>query len=298
MLQSVEDLTSRFPVAGLRFVPGPGGLVKAVVESPAACGAVYLHGAHVSEWQPSGQAPVLWMSEASQFAPGKPIRGGIPICFPWFGGHPTDSTSPAHGVARIREWELVTAELLPAGGVRLELRTSIEQYELRYRVDMGRVLDLTLEVRLAADAGGSMRFEEALHTYLAVGDILQVSIAGLESARFLDKVGSVQLRPATGEPVRFTGEVDRVYLDTTADCVLRDPVLQREVRVSKSRSLATVIWNPWIAKSARMPDFGDQEWPGMVCIETANVADHAVELLPGQSHVMTASLSVGELSEN
>jgi glucose-6-phosphate 1-epimerase len=319
----LKELNDRLGLPGLLFSIGAGGFTRAVIDTPVAKGEVYLHGAHVTGFQPSGHMPVLWMSGSSYFAAGKPIRGGVPICFPWFGPNAKDTQLPAHGFARTSMWEIVGSGRMADGGVAVELATVIDGFSLRYRVEFGKALELSLSVEWDEGAsppsdsaphpptpspqktgarggnnscvnGASRSFEEALHTYLAVGDIRQVSIEGLETYSFLDKVGGVSKREATQEAIRFTEETDRVYLDTNAVCALRDPVLKRSITVHQRNSRSTIVWNPWIDKSARMPDFGDDEWPGMVCIETANVGDQAVEIQPGQQHTMLARVEVSK----
>jgi len=267
-------------------------MIRIAIETAVSSGELYLHGAHVSRFQPAGCEPVLWMSDSSYFESDKPIRGGVPICFPWFGPHPSDSKAPGHGWARIKEWDLVGCGVLDDGGVSLALKTKITDFELSFRVEFSRSLRMVLSVELAAGLLESRRFEEALHTYLRVGDIHQVSISGLESVGYQDKVGALVQRDAALAPIRFSGETDRVYSDTIANCVLNDPQLGRTITVRKAGSLSTVVWNPWIEKSARMPDFGDNEWTGMVCIETANVGNHFVELSPGQVHTMKTEIEV------
>jgi glucose-6-phosphate 1-epimerase len=138
----------------------------------------------------------------------------------------------------------------------------------------------------------SQRFEDALHTYFSVSDVRSVSISGLEQARYIDKVDGAAEKSATGNAIVFMGETDRVYLNTVAECQLIDPDRKRTIVISKSGSQSTVVWNPWIAKSARMPDFGDHEWPEMVCIETANVGSNAIELAPNTSHTTTVVIRV------
>ena len=135
-------------------------------------------------------------------------------------------------------------------------------------------------------------FEEALHTYFAVSDIADVTISGLERTPYLDKVGGLTQRTQDDMPIRFSGETDRAYLETMATCSIDDPGLQRRIVVSKDNSRSTVVWNPWIAKARAMQDFGDEEWRGMVCVETANVGVAAVPLAPGERHRMTVSLAV------
>jgi glucose-6-phosphate 1-epimerase len=279
----------------MKIESGEGGLARITVDSPLAEAQVYLHGAHVTHFQPRGAEPVLFMSGKSQFAPGKPIRGGIPVIFPWFGPKAGDSAAPAHGFARTAEWTLLDAD---ASAEKVTLRLGLassdaskkwvpNEFELVYTVGIGRALELSLEVRNLSFA--DFNFEEALHTYLKVGDVRQASIEGLSGKTYIDKTAAMARKTQTG-PIRITGETDRVYLDTLDTVTVTDPVLGRRLEVSKTGSRATVVWNPWIEKARSMPDFGDDEWPHMLCVETANAADHAVTLAAGQSHRMWAMI--------
>ncbi len=290
MTQTFDSLVSQFRAPGLRFEVGRGGLTKIVIKNEICQGEIYLHGAHVTHFQPSGQPPVLWMSEKSLFEEGKPIRGGIPICFPWFGPLASDPNAPGHGYARLNEWELTTAKTESSGEVTVTLETNIDSFHLTYQVCFGKTLALSLTVSLHESSKGEVPFEEALHTYFAVSDILRISVEGLEGVGYIDKVDGAKIKEASGQLIRFTGECDRVYLDSDTDCVLRDT--DRSIRVRKANSHATVVWNPWVEKSARMADFGDDEWRHMVCVETANVGKHSITLAPGESHTLTARIEV------
>jgi glucose-6-phosphate 1-epimerase len=135
-------------------------------------------------------------------------------------------------------------------------------------------------------------YEAALHTYFHVSDAREVEVTGLEGVEFIDKVDAGTRKQQGAEPLRFTGETDRVFVQTTAPVTLHDPGMKRRIVVEKTGSLTTVVWNPWIAKSAAMADFGDDEWPGMVCIETANAGENAVTLAPGAVHLMSTLISV------
>ncbi len=288
---TLDQLRARFgEMSGVRLESGPGGLIRVAIATPQVSGQVYLHGAHVSQWQPQGEAPVLWMSGSSRFEAGKPIRGGVPICFPWFGAKADDASAPGHGLARTHVWHASGIRQTADGEVVVELETLLLDYALTYTVTFGRSLTMTLHVRNGAAT--ARRFEAALHTYLTVGDARQVRLSGLAGATYIDKVDGGHRKVQGAEPIMFTQETDRLYLNTTSACVLEDPVLLRRIRVEKSGSHATVVWNPWIAKSAAMEDFGDDEWPGMCCIETANANDNAVTLAPGEDHSMTAAIHV------
>ena len=291
-MTQIETLNRQFSSPGLVFREGPGGLIRACIETAACTGTLFLHGAHVTEWTPSGQKPVLWISRESLYVAGKPIRGGIPICFPWFGPHPSDSAMPAHGTARISEWSLVRVEATAGDGIALELQISLEDFRLAYEVTFGRELQLKMSVTRSVDGPDAGSCEIALHTYFAVGDIHSAGISGLENAQYIDKMDEGITKPASGEAIAFANETDRVYINTRDACELIDPVWQRRIIVNKSGSDSTVIWNPWIAKSQRMPDFGDHEWPGMVCIETANVGPNRMHLMPGESSDLTVQIAV------
>ncbi len=292
MLEHLQRLNQSLSVSGLHFEQGTGGLTRAVVNTSIASGEIYLQGAHVTRFQPRGHSQVLWMSELSYFESGKPIRGGVPLCFPWFGPNSKDPSTPAHGLARTAQWDVVDATSTDDGGIAIELTTAIHGFKLNYRVQFGQSLQLSLNIELPSGSVEAQSFEEALHTYFTVGDIHQVAIEGLESYAYVDKVGGLVQRPATQESIRFLSETDRVYLDTNSNCTLRDPSLKRVITVSQAGSRSTVVWNPWIDKSARMTDFGDNEWTGMVCIETANVGNQSITLQPGQMHQMVARIDV------
>lgn len=281
---------------------GPNGLSRLAVATGRASAEVYLHGAHVTAWQPAGAAPVIWLSRQTQFHPDKPIRGGVPLCFPWFAAHPTDAAAPMHGFARIRAWTLSSAGERD-GEVHLAFvleddeatRRSVWPHRFRaeYRVSFGDRLAMALDVTNAGDA--PFRFEAALHSYFAVGEVREVSIEGLAGTEYLDKVDRFARKRQGAEAIRFTGETDRVYLDTEATCTIHDPRLGRRVEIAKTGSRATVVWNPWSARAAAIPDFADDEWPGMVCVETAAVGAAAIALEPGSHHTMTAVVSVAPI---
>lgn len=284
----ITNLQEKFSVQGLRFEDTEGGLVKAVIDTPLATAEIYLQGAHVAAYKPSGARPILWMSAKSLFEESKPIRGGVPICFPWFGAHASDPKAPAHGSARLQAWDFLSAVSNPDESMTVCLGAAIDGFSVTFAVTVGAKLTMELNVSLPDDANQSHCFEAALHTYLSVSDIHAVSIEGLESSDYIDKVGGTTPTAAEGKAIRFSAELDRVYQNTAATCVLRDPGFGRTIIVEKQNSLSTIVWNPWIAKSARMPDFGDDEWKEMLCIESANVGECAITLSPGQTHAMTA----------
>lgn len=288
----IAGLNDAFGIAkAVRFNAGRGGLPRAVITTDAANGELYLHGGHVTDYRPAGHEAVLFVSKASWFEDGKPIRGGVPICFPWFAdkaGQAPGGAAPSHGLVRTRAWDLVRA-FRSNGGVTLELATAVEPFELTLGATFGPALAMALTVRNTA--ARNAKFEEALHSYFAVSNVRRIAISGLAGVPYFSKVEGRPMVQAD-DRLRFTGETDRIYGDTQSTCVIDDPGLGRRITVEKCNSNTTVVWNPWTAKAARMPDFGDGEWSGMVCIETCNVARHAVTLPAGATHRMSTTVSV------
>ena len=257
------------------------------------------HGAHVIDWTPEGHQPVLWMSGQTRFESDASIRGGIPICWPWFGAGRRGVASPLHGFANLTEWRLVRskqlAETVTATYVLINARPDKfdSPYRLTYEVSFGKEFSATLKVRNTGTRRFS--FEEALHTYLAVGDVRRIKLTGLDGAEFLDRVAGHELGPhrQSGD-LAITEETDRIY-QCGQDIDIVDPVLGRRITVSRIGSQDAVVWNPWVDKSRTMPDFGDDEWESMICLETANVAEHEITLNPGKEHVMGFTLRLSGL---
>ncbi len=291
--QTIDQLNEQFAIPNtLIFDPGEGGLARAVITTPHCTASIYLHGAHITAFQPTGHQPILFVSASSQYQKGKAIRGGVPVCFPWFGPHPTDTSAPSHGPARISTWSLSSVDQQHES-LTLTLSATFDPYRVQYRVTFGKNLTMSLSAQNTSDSPAT--FEAALHTYLAVADAKQIKITGLTGADYLDKVDNQKRKTQTDSPIRFQGETDRVYLDTQSTCILTDPILARRITIDKSGSSSTVIWNPWIDKARAMGDFGNNEWLNMACIETANAGPNAVTLAPDNTHEMTATITVTNL---
>jgi glucose-6-phosphate 1-epimerase len=290
--------------ASVKLNEGQGGLPLLTITTPVSAAEVYLHGAHVAQFTPKDERPLLFVSKKSHFAAGKPIRGGVPIIFPWFGPNAANPSHPAHGFARTRSWDVASVMANGDGAVAVRLTLAPDatsrqlwphEFALAFTVTVGRTLHMAMEVRNVGDQ--PFQFEEALHTYLAVSDVRKVKIAGLAGRDYLDKPDGAARKTQRESPFGITGETDRVYLDTPDTVVVTDPGGSptggpRVLSVAKEGSATTVVWNPWIAKAAAMADFGDDEWPEMLCIETANAASNAVTLAPGQTHVMTSAVGL------
>src|SRR5262245_33767303 len=270
----------------------------AAITTPSASCHVYVQGAHVTHYQPHGALPVLFTSSRSRFTSGRPIRGGVPIVFPWFGSHPSDLQAPDHGFARIMEWSVEAVEasgetatlMLGLSATPTTHATWPHDFALRYRVAVERTLELTLEVENGA--AEAVPFQEALHPYFRVGDVEGVTVDGLDDTTYIDKTDGMRRKVEGSGGVRIRNLTDRVYLDTRARCVLDDSVWGRRLVVDKEGSDSTVLWNPGQGAAQRMVDMGEGEWRSMVCVETANAVDNAVRLPAGQRHLLRARISV------
>jgi D-hexose-6-phosphate mutarotase len=267
-------------------------MTRLVMSLPTGDAHVYLYGAHVTHYQPTGQPPVFFMGSKAFFQQGKAIRGGIPICWPWFGPR-TGDTSQMHGFVRTRMWDV--AEVKRSGdAVRavLKLASSEEtraiwphDFELRFTVTLGSQLTTELEVRNTSS--GEFKFEEALHTYFNVADVKQITIEGLVGSTYIDKVGPPPERKVDNEnDLHLKGLTDRVYVNAPQTCTIEDPVLKRRIAIAKDNSDSTVVWNPWLDRIGTFADLSLEDWHKFVCVESCNAKDNAVTLSAGQTHVM------------
>jgi len=295
-------LNQRFAIRGqLDFAPGPGGLAVAEVSNVHATATIALQGAHVMTWTPRRERPVIWLSKFAKFVPGKSIRGGVPVCWPWFGPHATESKFPGHGFARTVMWEVLKTESLRDGATQLTFRilqddTTRAQWphacEALNIITVGRSLEIELVTRNTGNAAFTLG--DAFHTYFEVSDIRHCRIHGLGGLPYLDKVDGGKKKQQTG-PVTIGEEVDRIYLDSVADVLIEDPGYRRRIRVAKHGSRSSVVWNPWDQKAAKMGDFGPDGFLNMVCVESTNADADVVQVPPGGEHRLRVRYSVDPL---
>lgn len=302
MATQLDTLNRNFAIKDkLHFVEGAGGLLIAEVTTQYGAATIALQGAHVMTFTPAGEQPLIWLSKFAKFGRGKSIRGGVPVCWPWFGPHVSDPKLPGHGYARTVDWRLIQVQSLSDDRVRLEFEleeSSATRAQwphptpVRNIITVGRALEVEL---VTTNAGNTpVTIGDAFHTYFTVGDVRQVSIHGLEGCDFLDKVDGGQRKTQSG-PVTIGQEVDRIYLNTGNSCEIRDSSMHRRIKISSSGSRSTVVWNPWIEKANKMGDFGPDGYLGMLCVETANAAEDVVQLAPGQVHRLVARYEVAPL---
>ena len=265
------------------------------ISTPWSKAEIYLNGAHVTHFQKNGEPPLIFMSRKSYFAPGKAIRGGVPICFPWFGNRDGE---PSHGFARSTEWQLVKSSATPDGKVTLQFalpqipsRAAWKNLRTEFIVTVADTLTMDL-IATNDSCGETLEIENCLHTYFQVGNIGGVSVQGLEDAAYLNfaEGDNGVPRPAEHIPIRISRETNRTYVDTVASVEIRDEILKRTIRVEKSNSKSTVVWNPWTTQ--KLPDdFDPAEHAQMLCVESGNVKQNKISLAPGKTTALKVVVS-------
>ncbi|GGH05179.1 D-hexose-6-phosphate mutarotase [Silvibacterium dinghuense] len=296
--QEIEALHEVFAIPGVVEVsPGNGGLARVRITSPAAEAEIYLHGAQVTAWKPAGEDEVIFVSEKSAWVDGKAIRGGIPVCFPWFREKVDDLKAPSHGFVRTKEWELFSVAQT-GEDIVVTLTTSSDDasrkwwpHEMRvvHRITVGKELRLEL---IAVNTGeSSFLLEEALHTYYRVGDAEKIRVEGLDGVTYFDNTDGNREKVQQGD-VHFTASTDNAYQNTEGRLTLVDPVLKRRIAIEKAHSRSTVVWNPWVEGAAKLADLGDEEWREMTCVEGGNLRICAVPLAPGEQHTLEVTMRV------
>jgi len=309
-MADAASLQEKFDLPGvLRFEQSAAGLTFLQITLPSAQATLCTQGAHLMQWQPTGHDPVLYLSERAQYAQGKAIRGGIPVIFPWFGDRHDGFSGPAHGFARTSEWDLAFVALTGSNEEpelhldftlapsKISRSLGFDNFRAGCRFTIGRELRIDFSVVNSTLNDRPLTIEQALHTYFAVGDVHAILIDGLGGATYIDKVDGGARRTQSPGPLRLTGRTDRPYLNTDTTCVLHDPAGKRNITISKHGSLSTVVWNPWQELTATMADMQPDDWLRMVCIETANVADNALLLQPGEAHTIRVTISVERVAQ-
>ena len=297
------ELNDQFGVADVLRFEEDGELTRAHITLSTGEATIYLQGAHLTQWNPAGQKPVLFLSEQSFFAPGKAIRGGVPICFPWFGGRSDGGPGPSHGFARTAMWELVFAALLPGTheGDRVQLTFTLgatddthalgfDDFRVAYEVVIGRTL--TMKMTVANFSSGPLRFEEALHAYFQVDDVRDTEIKGLASATYLDKRDANQSKATPAGPLLLDRWTDSVFAGNRSAVSINDVGNKRSINIVKTNSATTVVWNPWAEGAATLNDMDDDEWPCFVCVEAANTGADTITLQAGATHTMIMNVAI------
>jgi len=301
-MTAIEQWNTNYGIAGqVAFIKGKGDMPVVEIRNELARASFALQGAHVLGFQASGQEPLIWMSDDATFAPGKSLRGGVPICWPWFGPHVSDASLPGHGPARTVDWKPVAARACDDGSTQLG-------FELIQNDKIRQQCGHPLSVQLHVTVGSSLRLElettnrgaepctlgDAFHTYFQVGDVRQARIEGLNGCQYIDKVDGGKRKQQLGA-VGIDAETDRIYLGTGDSYRIVDPVMGRSIDIRSEGSASVVVWNPWIETAAKMGDLGEDGYLNMLCVETTNAATDVVQLAAGATHRLTANYSSATL---
>ena len=258
--------------------------------------SIALLGAQVLSWRRDG-SDILWQASRAEFLPGKPVRGGVPLVFPWFGDHPAGGGRPAHGFARNLEWQLAATR--PARGVRLHVEQPANEdwphaFAMDLEVQLQNALTLTWTVHNRGAA--PFRFEQALHTYFAVGDVHRASVHGLQGVPSSEHAAAPEAAWDRDAPLHFRAETDRIFQDVPRELRLLAPALGRTVTLTTDNAASAIVWNPWPAKTARLAQMAADDWERFVCIESANVREHAITIPAHGSHTMRLTIAVADLA--
>ena len=283
----------------LQFVDIEHGFTYIEINNAKAHATISTYSGQVLSYRPKNQQnDLLFVSDKAYYEDGKAIKGGIPVCWPWFGADPEDLGRPAHGFVRNRQWAVTGSESLDDGSTRvvLGLIDSDEtraiwpnSFKLNIEITVGDSLRVALVTRNTG--GASVTISQALHTYFYVGDIGKVKVLGLDGLQYLDKVDDFAEKTQSG-PVMIDGEVDRIYKGVTAELVIDDASLGRRIRIASSGCSTAVVWNPWIEIAASMGDLNDDDYKNMICVETANAGPETVEIAAGDEYRLEAKYTI------
>ncbi|MFB1485922.1 MULTISPECIES: D-hexose-6-phosphate mutarotase [unclassified Thiocapsa] len=301
----IEALNAEHGIDGiLRFTEGRGGLTIIEIANAQATALISPYAGQVLAYRPAdGADDLLFVSERAYFAEGKAIKGGIPICWPWFGADPEAKGRPAHGFVRAWPWQVLATESLGDGATRVQLgiaddaatRAIWPQYfNLLIDIHVGATLSVALSTLNAGDR--PFHITQGFHTYFKVGDATQVAVEGLDGCRYIDKAadgGDVVIRQ-DGQ-VRFEREVNRIYEDVPSVLTIVDPTLDRRIRIESEHSCTAVVWNPWVETAKAMGDLDDQDYRRFVCVETLNTASEVIEIPPGETYRLAARYAIEPL---
>lgn len=283
----LAQLNRDFGIAGqVEFVAGKGEFPFIQVTNEFATASISIYGGHVLSFQPKeASQDLIFLSAIASYKAGKAIRGGVPICWPWFGPDPEGTGRPNHGIARNRLWQVFGTEALPNGATKVTLGFGDTEetralwpyaFELALEVTVGTALHLTLISRNRGDCPFDLT--QALHTYFTIGDIAQTTVEGLDGRNYIDKVDGGQVKPQTG-PVAIAAEVDRIYTGVPSELTIVDAALNRRIRITSKGNQTAVVWNPWAEIAAKMADLEDRDYTRFICVETTNAADDVVTVL-------------------
>ena len=262
------------------------------IDTPLCTAEISLYGGHMMQWTPIGHKPVIFMSPKAVFAQGKALRGGIPICWPWFGKNTEDASLPSHGIARTALWQHAGTETLENGAVRIILALPPTQELMpsgALIIELGTELLISL---MTMDVQRTMPFSAAMHTYFAVSDYETVAVTGLEECDFIEFADDAV--PHCEDPLIPAGHIDRIYHPVAPEqlITIHDPAWERSINIYRDGSSSAVVWNPGEQLAAGMGDLGAEACRGFLALETTAVPAENVVLRCGETHRLTTRIEV------
>ena len=297
---NIEQLNADYGIANkVQFVEGKGGFPVIEIKNEYAKAVISVYAGQVLSFQPVAQAEdMMFLSSQAYYQEGKAMKGGTPICWPWFGPDPEAKGRSSHGFVRNRLWQMREVVTTQDGATQV-IMGLVDTEETR------TIWDYAFDVAIAITVGSSLTVElitrntgdrpffitQALHTYFKIGDINQVKVLGLEDNAYLDKVDGGKQKTQTGA-VTFSAECDRIYLDVPPELTIEDEALKRKIKVTATNSNTAIVWNPGATISAKMADLGDRDYQHFVCVETANAANEIIEVAAGSEYKMTAHYAI------
>ncbi|KAF0237451.1 MAG: glucose-6-phosphate [Prolixibacteraceae bacterium] len=301
MILNIDELDDKFSIEGeLGIAELEENMAFITISNKFADADICLYGGHITNFKPHKTMPVLWMSPDSKYEEGRPIRGGIPVCFPWFGPHKTDSAKPQHGFVRLMYWNLQETAPLPTGEtlIRLQLCSSEKTkayWNFDFCAELTVIVGKTLTVTLKVTNISALPFEYtcALHSYYHISSIEEIAVEGLQNTRYFNQLdGGDYIHETPGLEIKQAET--RHYYDTEADCIIHDPLFGRRIMVSKSGSKVTTVWNPGEETCRKIDDIPDDGFHSFICIEAVNAFNNVIKLAPGESHETSAIIGLAE----
>jgi glucose-6-phosphate 1-epimerase len=297
---NIERLNNDYGIIDhIKFIEGAGGFPYIRVDNAKASAIISIYAGQVLSFQPANEPHnLMFLSERAYYQAGKSIKGGSPICWPWFGPDPEGKGRPAHGFVRNRFWEVIRTEATAngEGKVTLGLKDSAEtraiwphSFGLSLEITVGDSLNLELITR--STDGDAFPITQALHTYFKVGHINEVVISGLAGAEYIDKTDHGMLK-FQSEPITIDREVDRIFRNVPGELVIDDAAFDRRIRINSEGSKTAVVWNPWAKISAEMGDLKDDDYERFVCVETANADRDVAQVGPDSEARLVANYRI------
>jgi glucose-6-phosphate 1-epimerase len=298
----IDRLNADHGIPGtLRFVEGRGGLVMMEIDNALARATITPHGGQVLSYQPkTASDDLLFVSERAYFGQGQEIKGGVPICWPWFGRDPEDKGRVIHGFARFMPWTLLGCASRSDGSTWVSFSLADDAsscalwpHAFALRVEIGIGSTLTVALTTYNPAETPCRITQGLHAYFKVGDATRLTVRGLEGCRYIDKaVGAGDAIIQQDGVVTVSAEVNRIYEDVPASLTIDDPVLARRIHIDSDNCRTCVVWNPWIESARAMNDLDDQDYQGFICVETVNAAYEVIEIPPQGEYRLAATYRI------